>query len=367
MQRSSSRASKLGAGASAAAIALVIASTLGAAPAVAAGGYTVTNLVSDQAGVAAHRDRNLVNAWGLAAGPTTFWWVADNGTDVSTLYDENGTPQSLVVSVTGAPTGAVFNGGSGFVVSHEGQSGPSLFLFANESGRIRGWNPSVGTTTPPSTRTFTVVNRSGKGAIFKGLAIASTAGGDFLYATDFHNATVDVFDSTFHQVRTPGAFDDPSIPDGFAPFGIQNIGGSIFVTYAKQDAAAEDDVAGRGLGFVDMYDPAGTLLERVATRTALNAPWGLAMAPNDFGGRSGDLLVGNFGDGKIHAYDLSTNPPTLDGAVRHPNGDPVVIDGLWALEFGNGSPNNGPTNTLFFTAGPADETHGLFGTIEAAS
>ena len=367
MQRSSSRARRFGAGASAAEIALVIAATLAPAPAVAAGGYTVTDLVSDQAGVAAHRDPNLVNAWGLAAGPTTFWWVSDNGTDVATLYDETGTPQSLVVRVAGAPTGAVFNGGSGFVVSHEGQSGPSLFLFANESGRILGWNPAVGTTTPPSTRSFNVVYRSGQDAIFKGLAIASTAGGDLLYATDFHNRKVDVFDSTFHQVRMPGAFKDPNIPDRFAPFGIQNIGGSIFVTYAKQDAAAEDDVAGRGLGFVDMYDTQGTLLERVATRGALNAPWGLAMAPSDFGSRSGDLLVGNFGDGKTHAYDLSTSPPTLDGTVRDANGDPIVIDGLWALEFGNGSPNNGPTNTLFFTAGPADETHGLFGTIEPAA
>jgi uncharacterized protein (TIGR03118 family) len=355
----------------AAAIALgvaIVAALAGAAPASAAGGYTVTELVSDQSGVATNRDTDLVNAWGLAAGPTTPWWVSDNGTNKSTLYDASGTKQSLVVTVTGAPTGAVFNGGTSFVVSNGTQSGPALFLFANESGRIRGWNPTVGTTTPPSTSTFTVVNRSGKGAIFKGLAIASTSNGDRLYATDFHNAIVDVFDGSFHQIRTAGAFQDPNIPDGFAPFGIQNIGGSIFVTYAKQDAKAEDDVAGAHLGFVDMYDASGKLLERVASRGPLNAPWGLAMAPSNFGGRSGDLLVGNFGNGTIHAYDVSTNPPTLEGTVRAPNGDPLVIDGLWALEFGMGDATvNGSTNTLFFTAGPAGETHGLFGTITPAS
>jgi uncharacterized protein (TIGR03118 family) len=353
------------------ALGLAIASALGiAAPAAAASGYTVTKLVSDQSGVAAHRDTDLVNAWGLTAGPTTPWWVADNGTNLSTIYDAAGTKQSLVVTVTGAPTGAVFNGGTGFVVSHNGQSGPSVFMFANESGRIRGWNPSVGTSTPPSTNTFTVVNRSGIGAIFKGLAIATTAGGsgDLLYATDFHNGVVDVFDSTFHQMHMAGAFQDPNIPNGFAPFGIQNIGGSIFVTYAKQDAAAEDDVAGAHLGFVDMYDTSGKLLERVASRGPLNAPWGLAMAPSNFGFRSGDLLVGNFGNGTIHAYDVSTNPPTLAGTVRAPNGDPIVIDGLWALEFGMGDATvNGTTNTLFFTAGPAGETHGLFGTITPSS
>jgi uncharacterized protein (TIGR03118 family) len=334
--------------------------------AAAASGYNVTDLVSDQPGVAAQVDPNLVNAWGLAAGPTTVWWIADNGTNVSTLYDGDGVLQSLVVTVPGAPTGTVFNGGSDFVVSHQGQSGPALFMFATESGKIRGWDPNVGTTTPPSTSTFTVVNRSGKDAIFKGLAIASTTGGDLIYATDFHNASIDVFDGTFHQVRMPGAFRDPKIPDGFAPFGIQNIGGSIFVTYAKQDADAEDDVAGPHLGYVDMFTTDGTLLGRVASRGALNAPWGLALAPSDFGSRSGDLLVGNFGDGKIHAYDLSTQPAELRGTLRAPDGDPLAIDGLWALAFGNGAAA-GPTNSLFFTAGSEDETHGLFGRIEAAS
>lgn len=328
-------------------------------------GYTVTNLVSDQPGVAVAIDPNLVNAWGLAAGPTTFWWSANNATNTSTLYDPDGAAQALVVKVKGAPTGVVFNGGSGFAVTDGTTSATALFLFATESGTIRGWNPTVGTTTPPSTRTFKVVDRSSRHVIYKGLAIASTARGDFLYATDFHHGRVDVFDDAFHRVKTPGAFSDPDIPSRFAPFGIQNIGGDILVTYAKQDAEAEDDVAGRHLGFVDMFDDSGTLLERVATRGSLNAPWGLALAPASFGPFGGDLLVGNFGNGRIHAFDLSaTGGPVLDGTLQQTSGGAIAIDGLWGLGFGNDG-NAGPSGTLYFTAGPEDETHGLFGRIEA--
>jgi uncharacterized protein (TIGR03118 family) len=345
---------------------LVTASGLSASAAVT-NAFQVTNLVSDQPGVAAQVDPNLVNAWGLVAGPSTPWWVADNGTDVSTLYDSTGTPLPLVVNVKGAPTGAVYNGTANFVVSHEGQTGAALFLFATESGTIRAWSPAVGTSTPPSTRSFKVVNRAAQGAIYKGLAIASTTSGDFLYATDFHNARVDVFDGSFNQVVTSGAFQDPDIPAGFAPFGIQNIDGNILVTYAKQDAAAEDDLHGPGLGFVDMYDTSGNLVGRVASQGPLNAPWGLAMAPAGFGKFGGDLLVGNFGNGKIHAYAMTaTGTAELAGILRDTNGAPIKIDGLWALEFGNGGAA-GSTDSLFFTAGPDDETHGLFGMIEAGS
>lgn len=351
------------------ALALGLAGGLGFGPSAAAqtSGYQVTDLVSDQAGVAAQTDANLVNAWGLAAGPTTFWWVANNGTNTSTLYDGAGMPVLLVVGVRGAPTGTVFNGGTDFVVDDGTNSGPSLFLFATERGTIRGWNPNVGTTTPPSTRTEKVVDRSKRHVIYKGLAIASTPDGDFLYATDFHHGRVDVFDGSFHRVKNAGAFADPNIPDGFAPFGIQNIDGSIFVTYAKQDAEAEDDVTGAHLGFVDMFDTGGTLLGRVASRGPLNAPWGLAMAPATFGAFAGDLLVGNFGGGKIHAYELPTmGSPVLAGTLTDTEGAAIKIDGLWALEFGNGA-NAGPTDTLFFTAGPDDEAHGLFGRIEAVA
>src|SRR5439155_17315122 len=210
---------------------LVTTASAGHADTLGANRYQVTNLVSDVPGAAAHQDPNLVNAWGLTAGPSTPWWVADNGTDRSTLYDGTGAAIPLVVKVPGAPTGAVFNGGSGFVVSHEGFSGPSLFLFATEFGTIRGWNPGV-PEPAPSTKAFNVVNRHGAGAVYKGLAIATGTEGDLLYATDFVNGRVDVFNSAFNRVHKKD-FVDPNLPSGYGPFGIQAINGTIFVTYAK--------------------------------------------------------------------------------------------------------------------------------------
>jgi len=327
-------------------------------------GYRVSKLVSDQAGRATTRDKSLVNAWGIVAGPATPWWVADNGTNVSTLYDGTGAKIPLTVKVGGAPTGSVFNGSSGFVVHHGTNSGPALFLFPTESGTIRGWSPAV-PPPAPSTRSFTVVNRAGHGAIFKGLAIAWTAmGKGYLYASDFHNNQVDVFNSAFHQVMWKGAFQDPSLPKRFAPFGIQAIGNRIFVTYAKQSSGAVDETDGAGLGFVDVYNLHGAMLGRVASRGALNAPWGMAWAPSNFGRFSGDLLVGNFGDGVIDAYRWSTGDWTFDGWLSKANGDAVVIDGLWGIGFGNGGAA-GPTNSLYFAAGPDGEAHGLFGNIVA--
>jgi uncharacterized protein (TIGR03118 family) len=329
--------------------------------------YRMTRLVSDRPGVAEHLDTNLVNAWGLVAGPSTPWWVANNGTDTSTLYDGTGTPLPLVVGVPGAPTGTVFNGGPGFVVSNNGASGPSLFLFAGEDGTIHGWNPGV-PPPAPSTTAFKVADLSGRGAIFKGLAIATTMTGSRLYATDFHNGKVDVWDENFDRVRVPGAFWDQDIPAGYGPFGIQTIRGHVFVTYAKQDADAEDDVRGAGFGFVDEYTKRGVLVERVASRGALNAPWGLAWAPDGFGEFGDDLLIGNFGDGNINAFHQEHDGDfELEGSLaRRDGGDPMSIDGLWALRFGNGGPA-GQRNQLFFTAGPKDEEHGLFGMIEAVS
>ncbi len=328
--------------------------------------YKLTRLISDKPGVGAQQDTNLVNAWGLVSGPTTPWWVANNHSNTSTLYDGNGNKIPLVVTVNGAPTGAVFNGGSAFVVKHESASGPSVFMFATESGVIRGWNPNV-PMPAPSTKAFTVVDMRGDDAIFKGLAIASTANGDRLYATDFHNGRVDVFDDQFGAVNVPGAFDDPNIPDGYAPFGIQAVNGMLIVTYAKQDANAEDDTAGAGFGFVDAYDTSGHLLQRIASRGALDAPWGIAWAPDNFGEFSGDLLIGNFGDGVINAYEPESHGQfDIEGSLHRRNGNVMVIQGLWALEFGNGNAS-GPKNTLFFTAGPNGENHGLFGSIEAQS
>jgi len=339
----------------AAALVAVAAAALAAAtPAAERNAYVQHNLVSDGSAPADHTDSHLVNAWGLTSLPGSPWWVADNQTNVSTLYGADGTPRSLVVSVPNNPTGAVSNTGSSFVVG----SGPALFLFATEEGKLLGWNMSLGTTAQ------VVADKTGEGAVFKGLAIA----GDRLYATDFHNGKVDVFDGSFGDVNTPGAFVDPSIPAGYAPFGIQNINGNIFVTYAKQDADAHDDVAGQGHGFVDEYDASGTLIGRVATHGQLNSPWGLAMAPASFGRFGGDLLVGNFGDGQITAFERQSNGMFEPrGQLRSASGGILTIDGLWALQFGKGAlANNGPTDTLFFTAGPDDESHGLFGTIRAA-
>jgi uncharacterized protein (TIGR03118 family) len=364
---------------SVAAFAVVVAgSALAAAPPHAAGitvargpsalaenSYRLRRLVADQPGHAAATDPNLVNAWGLAAGPTTPWWVANADSDTSTLYDGTGAIIPLIVDVPGGPTGLVFNGGTDFVVSDGmGASAPSLFLFATESGTIRGWNSEVPLPSP-STQTFVVADQSGDDANYKGLAIASTADGDMLYAADFHNARVDVFDGDFTLVSTSGTFVDPGLPDGFAPFGIQAIGDTIFVTYAKQDADAEDEVTGKGRGFVDAFDTAGAFLGRVATRNHLNAPWGLAMAPTNFGRFSGALLVGNFGDGLIHAFRQKADGSwRAVGAVKNANGRFLRIDGLWSLQFGNDDAA-GASNQLYFTAGPDDEAHGLFGKIRS--
>jgi uncharacterized protein (TIGR03118 family) len=317
--------------------------------------YVVHDLVSNVAGVADHTDPNLVNAWGLTAGPTTPWWVSDNGSDLSTLYNAAGTPLPLVVSVPGAPTGTVFNGTPGsFLVG----SSNAAFIFATEGGTILGWNGGPAATVE--------VDRSAAGAVFKGLAIAQAPSGPRIYATDFHNGAVDVFDSAWQPVPQAG-FVDPLLPRHFAPFGIQTIGDRIFVTYAEQQAGSNDEAHGQGLGIVDAFDTSGRLVARVAQFGDLNAPWGLAWAPATFGRFAGDLLVGNFGDGRITAYREAFHRFVPAGQLRSAAGGKLTIDGLWALEFGHGAANNGPADTLFFTAGPDDEQNGLFGSIRAAT
>jgi uncharacterized protein (TIGR03118 family) len=328
--------------------------------------YRQTNLVSDLPGLAELTDSDLVNPWGLAAGPTTPAWVADNGTNKATIYRGfvNGSPiqkAGLVVNIPGgAPTGQVFNGTPGFVVSSGTASGPAVFLFNSEGGQVTGWNPGV---PPPPPSTQAQVGASVPDAIYKGLAIASAGDGTFLYAADFHNGRIDVFDSSFTLVHLSGSFSDDEIPAGFAPFNVQALGGLLYVAYAKQDADREDEVAGPSLGFVDVYDTSGHLLRHLIERGQLNAPWGLALAPAGFGRFAGALLVGNFGNGRINAYDPGTGE--FLGRLRNEDGGPIEIEGLWALRFGNGVTGN-PT-TLLFTAGIDDEAHGLFGAIEATN
>jgi uncharacterized protein (TIGR03118 family) len=317
------------------------------------------NLVSDIGGVARVTDTNLVNPWGLAAGPSTPLWVSDNGTDVSTLYS-GGVHGSipvvapLVVAIPGgAPTGVVFNPGTGFVVHAGGAQAPARFIFDSEAGQITAWSPMV----PPSTEAQPEVTTPD--AIYKGLAIAQTPDGARLYAADFHGAKIDVFDEQFAPVQKAGAFTDPNLPAGYGPFNIQELGGRLYVAYAQQDANAKDEVAGAGLGYVDVYDTSGALLKRLISQGALNAPWGMALAPRGFGDVGGDLLVGNFGDGKINAYDPRNGDP--DGQLTNEDGNPIQIDGLWALRFGNGV--IGTPRTLVFSAGIGDEGHGLLGEI----
>lgn len=331
----------------------------------AAAQYVQHNLLSDQAGQADVVDPNLVNAWGISSSATSPWWISDAGTGRSTLYNVGTATIPMIVTIPGAngqqgsPTGQVRNGGTGFVVTNSAGTSPARFIFAGEDGTISAFrgNPVV-----------IRVDNSASGAVYKGLAIDSITNGTFLYATDFHNGRVDVFDSNWTPVHKPGAFVDPKLQKGFAPFGIQAliIGDQtqIFVTYAQQDKDAHDDVAGQSLGLVSKFDTNGTFLGRVATRGQLNSPWGLALAPNNFGKFSGHLLVGNFGNGPILAYKMLDNGhfefiDFLMGITLQP----IVIDGLWAIAFGGGAAANGPTNTLFFAAGPDEESHGLFGSL----
>ncbi len=328
--------------------------------------YKQRNLVSDSTQIhAEHQDAHLVNAWGLAFNPFGVAWVADNGTGFSTLYDGDGKPQPLVVTIpgsgkqTGSPTGVVFYGGPAFMVGKGGVSAPSRFLFVNEDGGISGWAPTVDLN-----QAVRVIDNGPNNAVYKGVAVSANGRGPLLYATDFHNGKIDVYDGSFRPVILPDRpFFDPNMPSGFAPFGIQAINGDLYVSYAKQDADRHDDVKGRGLGFIDVFDPDGRLIRRLASNGALNAPWGMALAPASFGKFSNRLLVGNFGDGRINAYDLDSG--RWVGRLKGMDHKPVHIDGLWGIAFGNGLQNQ-PIDTLFFSAGPAGEQHGLYGRLDVA-
>ena len=329
-------------------------------------GFAVVPLASDVPGLAPVTDPNLVNPWGLSFSPTGPFWFGDNGTGVSDLLDGRGQPIPLVVSVpaagaanaTGTPTGTVFNAGAGFVVSANGISASSQFLFATEDGTISGWAPDV-----DPVHAILAVDNATTGSVYKGLAISTGADGQsFLYAVDFANDKVDVFDQAFHLVQRTGGFRDAAIPSGFAPFNIQTIGNQLYVTYAKQDAARHDQTAGAGLGFIDVFDTGGNLVRRFASAGSLDAPWGMATAPADFGPFGGALLVGNTGDGHINAFNPTTG--AYLGSLTDSTGQPIAFANLWALDFGNGHMGGDP-DTLFFTAGLQGEQHGLFGAIQS--
>ena len=325
------------------------------------GQFAQRNLVADTVGTAELQDPDLVNAWGLSFGLTTPAWVSDAGTGRSTLYagGVGGSPVTkapLTVSIPGgSPTGQVFSPGNGFVVSSGAASGPAAFLFATGVGTIAGWNPSVPASGSMVAETAVKV----PGAEFTGLAIA----GDRLYAADFHDARVDVWDADFAPVKNRHAFRDRKIPAGYAPFGVEATDGKVVVTYAKQDAKAQLDAPGLGHGFVDVFSTSGRLEQRLAARGPLDSPWGVARAPKGFGAASGALLIGNFGNGRINAY--APNNGRWLGQLADTHGRAISIDGLWALKFGNGT--IGAINALLFTAGPSRGMHGLFGELTATT
>ena len=320
--------------------------------------YNVYPLISDGTAVTAPlADASLVNGWGLSASATSPWWTANNKTNTSTLYTGVGSKNALTVSVPGGPTGTVANSNTAaFVVSQGSASSSARFLFDTQAGTIMGWSPTVN-----GTAAVVAVDNSSKGAIYDGLAMLN----DRLYAADFHNARIDSFDASFKPLSL--GFSDPKLPKGWAPFNIQALNGNLFVTYAQQDAAKKFDVPGGGLGYIDEFTADGTLVGRVASKgnahAPLNAPWGLALAPSNFGAYSGDLLVGNFGNGRISAYQQRADGKWVyKGQLRTANGTPITIDGLWAIGFGNGA-SAGPTNNLYFLAGPTGQSHGLYGFI----
>jgi uncharacterized protein (TIGR03118 family) len=350
--------------------------------------------LTDKNGVvhtAANFDPGLVNPWGISESGSSPFWISDNGAGTTTLYNTAGQPQTLVVSIPapddplgsgGAPTGQAFNIASAqnaFPVTGVNAGGaattlPATFLFATEDGTILGWNGGVFPASvpppppsPPNKHAIIAVDNSASDAVYKGMAIAvDSTGAALLYATNFRAGTVEVYDGGFHPVNLPSdAFTDRHLPRGYAPFNIVpvTVNGltELFVSYAKQNGEKKDDVAGQGHGIVNTFDPAGHLLRRFARHGQLDSPWGMALAPGGFGEFGGDLLIGNFGNGHINAYDVMTGH--FRGKVRGLHGKAIVIDGLWALKFGNGG-NGGDANTLYFTAGPNSEADGLFGSLK---
>ena len=318
--------------------------------------YKRLDLVSNVAGKALHTDPNLINGWGLAFFPNSPFWVSDAGTGFSSLYGPLGSAVPLLVtipsaaggSVPGTPTGIVANPSTDFVVSENGVSGAAAFIFDTEDGTISGWNPSVDLT-----HAVIALNNSSLGAFYTGLAIgADSSGNNFIYAADQANNKVDIYDGSFNFVKS---FTDSNLPPGYAPFGIRNIAGRLYVTFAGF-------LSGAPGGFVDIFDTSGNFIKNFASMGTLNLPWGLAQAPANFGRFSHDVLIGNLGDGLINAFRRNGK---FKGQIRDANGKLISIDGLWALAFGTDPGANGAKNQLFFTAGPSFYSQGLFGRITA--
>lgn len=334
--------------------------------------FAQTNLISNRSDQGAlFTDANLQNPWGLALSPTSPLWVADNNAGVATVYKigVGGTTASklnLTVNIPGgrnstgdgpSPTGQVFNPTNGFQLTSKAGTGPALFIFDSEAGQISAWSPVADPITAGSANGQLVATTPT--AVYKGLALATSDNGTLLYASNFHDGTVDVFDSSFNPVKAAGGFADPTIPSGYAPFGVQDIHNLIYVTYALQNSLMHDDVAGQGHGFIDIYTPDGFLVKRLASRGTLNSPWGLSIAPDGFGPFSGKLLVGNFGDGRINVFDPFSGH--FFGQLEDRKGQPISIDDLWGLRVGTAS--TGGTHTLLFSAGINDEKDGLVGSI----
>jgi len=325
--------------------------------------FMQTNLVSDGTVPAELIDPDLINPWGISSpAPGGPFWISDNNAGVTTFYSGSTKDGQVAIAPplgktgAGTPTGQVFNSTQGFNISQNGKTAPALFIFATEDGTISGWNPNVngGSSVIAVDNSKGGNPHGGDGAVYKGLAIGTTKDGTFLYAANFRNDSVDVFNSKFDLVKS---FTDPTVPEGYAPFNVQVLDGKLYVTFAKQDASRHDNVDGAGLGFVDEFSLNGSLIKRVASNGPLNAPWGLAIAPAGFGEFSGDLLVGNFGDGTINVFN-----PTTDaylGKLDRPDGKPFQETDLWALQ-ANG-------DQILFTAGLANEAHGLFGSLSATS
>jgi uncharacterized protein (TIGR03118 family) len=328
--------------------------------------YQQTDLVTNSSSVSstATLDPNLVNAWGISRSSGSPFWISDNGTGLSTLYDNTGAIVPLVVTIpppmggTGpsAPTGTVFNFTKAFAVK---PGKPAVFLFATEDGTISGWNPAVNLTSA-----VLVVDNSKHSAVYKGLAIGRKGSIPRLYTTNFTTGQVEMYDHKFQPVTIAGAFQDPNLPANYSPFGIQNVGGNIVVTFAHRLPGSHDEDHGTGLGYVDVFDLDGTLLLRLQHGPFFNAPWGIALAPSDFGAFAHRLLIGNFGDGKIHTFNLVSG--MFEGTLLNTDGTQLSIGGLWGLTFGGDGAKNGLATELFFTAGPDDESNGLYGKLTAA-